>query len=484
MNILNKIFLYSICILTLAGLLPFLLNSLYVHPAIDDYAHAYRLFEATIWETIVDVYYNWSGRYFGTLISAINPLLFPIKSLSAWYSIITILSLVASIYILLHSLCSSKISKIQICALSGIVIVPFLVYIPDIYAWFYWFSGYITYTLSTSAFLILSAVVYKYIQNPKSHFFTLSTITVLLFIIAGSNVINLIHTYAAFLLFFVVIKPFHKQKKVYVIIGILSFFSLIFVLAPGNYERARICNVSVSVINAAYISLFYTKEFFIRYAGMFLSTGAIYLTLFAPALHNPHKYKYRNPLIIAAIGIITLFVLQFFSLYTTFTALLYRTENSTVLIALLLWLFFLQRVYSQWLIQTHISKYLHKKVVQIISIILFTLPLFSTNSSITVAYKDFILGESAAYNKIRIIQDSILRKSTGKKTVEIPTLTSYPETLLPKPLPRQNGLYEEMTRLLFMFHANKYYAVDSIIISKDTVKRHPIYRTKTWNYEE
>ncbi|MDA3882443.1 MAG: hypothetical protein PF481_04115 [Bacteroidales bacterium] len=475
----SKIFEYSICFITIVAIFPFIINSAYVHPAIDDYAHAYRLFNASIWETVTNIYLTWSGRYFGTLISYINPLLYSNTMLSALYSISIIALSVASIYFLLFSLSTPKLTKLQICALTSIVIVPFLTYIPDVYSYFYWFSGYITYTIANSALLFLIAVIYNYIRKPHSFILTLLIVTALSFIIAGSNEFALIQTHSIFILGLLSLKNARTHPHYYIFYAVFLLFSLIFFAAPGNYQRAEICNVSVSITDAAYISLFYTKEFFIRYAGMFLSAGCIYLTIFAPALHRPKKVTDIHPFTIAIFGIGMLFVLQFFSLYATFTALLYRTENSTVLLAIFIWIYFLQQTYSRWIIHTKPQKILQSKTAKIISIIVFLGPAFSPNSSIAVSYKDLLLGESKAYSETRTIQDELLQNASGHSSVEIPALRSYPETLLPKRFENQ----ESISRLLFYFDAQKFYSVDTIIIHHDTISRHPYFHTKLWNYE-
>ncbi len=479
MHMRSKIFEYSIFFITVVAIFPFIINSVYVHPAIDDYAHAYRLFNASIWETVTNIYLTWSGRYFGTLISCINPLLYSQSILSTVYSISIIFLSITSIYFLLLSLSRSKLTKLQTCALTGVVLLPFLTYIPDVYSYFYWFSGYITYTIANAAILFLIAVIYNYIRKPQSFILTLLIVAVLSFIIAGSNEFALIQTHSIFILGFLSLKKTRTHTHYYIFYGIFLLFSLIFLAAPGNYQRAEICNVSVSITDAAYISLFYTKEFFIRYVGMFLSAGGAYLTLFAPLLHKSKKIVDIHPITIAIFGIGMLFVLEFFSLYATFTALLYRTENSTVLLAILIWIFFLQQTYSRWIIHTKPQKILHSKTAKIISVIIFLVPALSQNSTITVSYKDLLLGESRAYSKTRKTQDELLRNASGRSSVEIPALHSYPGTLLPKRFANQ----ESITRLLFYFDAQKFYSVDTIIIHQDTISQHPYIHTKLWNYE-
>lgn len=475
----NK-FEYSICVIAIVAIFPFVINSLYINPAIDDFLYAYRFFNVSLWNTIKDVYLHWSGRYFATFISIINPLLYSNFALSKIYSILVILLVITSIFYFVKTFSNQKLTSIQICGLTAIILIPFVSYMPDIYAFFYWFSGYITYTIATANALFLISIIYKQIQNNQNFIRTLLFVIFHSLIIAGSNEFTIIQIHGLFIITFLCVKKVRTNTHFFLFYGVFTFFTLIFLIAPGNFVRADICNISVSIQKAIYISLFYTKEFLLRFSGMFLSVGFVYLTIFAPRLHNPKPLISTHPIILAILFIGILFVLQFFSIFTTYTALLYRTENSTVLFALLGWVYILQRIYSEWSIQTKISKLLHHSNSKLISLVVFIAPLMLPTSSITVSYKDLLSGDSNAYNNTRKIQHTILTNAQGSSSIEIPAFNSYPETLLPKRHENQ----ETITKLIFDFGAHKYYTIDTIIIRNDTIRKHPYIHTKLWNYEQ
>ena len=64
-NILIAVGVYTI--------LPFLIISQYNRPAADDYDIAVRYSQYSLSYLIKDTYLNWSGRYFASLISALDP---------------------------------------------------------------------------------------------------------------------------------------------------------------------------------------------------------------------------------------------------------------------------------------------------------------------------------------------------------------------------------------------------------------------------
>lgn len=69
-------------VLIVICIIPLLFLSLYNNPTNDDYTYAIRNQDTNLLTTILNTYKHWSGRYFATAISEINPLIY--NSLTAY----------------------------------------------------------------------------------------------------------------------------------------------------------------------------------------------------------------------------------------------------------------------------------------------------------------------------------------------------------------------------------------------------------------
>ncbi len=465
-------------VIAVIAIIPFLLNAFYNHPSVDDYNYGIRFAEKSIWDEVKFIYLKWSGRYFGTFISILNPLIYDSRFLTIIYSIILILFTPYAVYYLVDSVCKACFNRRTIIAIASLILIAFLACMPYGYGFFYWFTGYITFSFSALFSFMLIGLAYKYLSENKTGYGVLIPVTLLSAIIAGSNEFSIIHLHAAAFVCFL-IPQFRANKMFYIMYAILMLFSLVSILAPGNYARAEICDVHISIWEAMHISLYFTKEFFVRYAVMFIAVGLVYVTAFAPLyLQNPTKAKGVHPIIIALGFVTCLFILQLFVMYSTFSPIMNRTENSTVLFALFIWLWFLQSAYNCYIANRKLSKILENRLAKVISLLIFLVISFAPWSPITVAYKDIFTGESKAYSDSRLEHKEILENARGKDSVEISAFTSYPETLLPERREKQATI----TKLVYNGTVF-YYDIGKIQIPNDTVKRHPIIRTKLWKYE-
>lgn len=59
--------------ISLLAIIPFLILCTFVYPVNDDFTFGLRHIQKNVFQVSSDIYLYWSGRYFATLISALNP---------------------------------------------------------------------------------------------------------------------------------------------------------------------------------------------------------------------------------------------------------------------------------------------------------------------------------------------------------------------------------------------------------------------------
>ncbi|MGV3539904.1 MAG: hypothetical protein ACO1OQ_08845, partial [Rufibacter sp.] len=136
-------FVKGIIFLGVLALLPFLVLTAYNHPAADDFGFALRDGQASFWEIQRETYQQWSGRYFGTAILQINPLLQGSVVLYKWYSLLLILFFVGTVYALVQQLYRQSLSRKERIGLVALSLCTFFTQYPDITQAFFWLTGYL-----------------------------------------------------------------------------------------------------------------------------------------------------------------------------------------------------------------------------------------------------------------------------------------------------------------------------------------------------
>jgi len=341
--------MWTIIAVSFIVMVPFIVNAFFAYPMADDFFHAQRFSDSTIYEVCRDTYYNWSGRYFATFISILNPLILECVDLLIVYSIVLLFSSYIVIWFLIRKLCGNKLSKLSNCALTGLVMTSFLSSVPSAHEFYYWFSAYITYTIPVILQILFFGICinfYKTHIKKKSISFILITI-ILLFVIVGSNEFSIIQMHAFLAIAVICIPSLRKNKYVYILYSALLLFTVFSIIAPGNFKRFEICNANVSIVRAFLLATYYSIKFVLNHAVTYCISGIIYICCFAKQLSNIQDCTVKiHPAIFTLLCIITLVFLQFFSFYTTLSQLLCRTENGTFLLSLLFWFCIIQMFYN------------------------------------------------------------------------------------------------------------------------------------------
>lgn len=226
-------------IITGIMLMPFLLLSFFCHPSADDFILSEVVRDNGYIEHYKQVYFEWSGRYFGTFIVSINPLvfnwLFGYKLLPVFLIILVLLAF----YFLVLPLLENKNERYTtiLIALSGVLLL--LENMPSTSEGIYWMSGSLTYFLPSVLTLLLVGVLIRIIYfDIRSRFLSAASL-LLPFIICGSNEVNMIFL-LGFMSSIVLYRRFMKMETpglLYLTLLCSIASSILLIAAPGNYHR-------------------------------------------------------------------------------------------------------------------------------------------------------------------------------------------------------------------------------------------------------
>lgn len=219
-------------------ILPFLLIAFYVHPYHDDFIIASIIRENSNWLAHQrEVFMNWSGRFFATFIAYVSPLSEGIYSLYKYVIIANILFFWFTLYLFSHGI-MKKTGYPRYATLLWIfllVLIHSIILSPA--EFYYWKAASLAYLLSISMALACTFLLLK--EKRK----TIDWITGFILILGAvaSNEVTAAG-WGIFIFLYLIVK--HKFDNIRAfdlyIAGISLLTVIIFIIAPGNYERFEV----------------------------------------------------------------------------------------------------------------------------------------------------------------------------------------------------------------------------------------------------
>ena len=137
----KRVSIYTIIIVFILIIIPLFILSVFNHPSTDDYHYALRDISSNVWIAGIDTYINWSGRYFATLLSSLNPLVYHSIPHYHIYSIAIIILFFCSIWYLSSSFLKGIFQQKEKITLAALGFIFYIIQCPSISQSFYWFSG-------------------------------------------------------------------------------------------------------------------------------------------------------------------------------------------------------------------------------------------------------------------------------------------------------------------------------------------------------
>ncbi|HRE79334.1 MAG TPA: DUF6056 family protein [Flavobacterium sp.] len=446
-------------------ILPFLVLCFYNVPLGDDFWYAESFRTNGFWQTQLNFYHQWSGRYIATAaISTLNPISFGCFNLSFIHPLLLILGFAIALYHFIKNVVVFFRLTINPSLLFCLLFFFYFNYLPDFGETFYWMAGAYTYQLPIVFFLVyLNSILNLFNSNSKVEIVKNQFIALFsLFIVLGSN--EVIVVYANFvnvLLVLILIlnkNYFNRFSPIFIIAFIISF---LMITAPGNFGRGSLFVKSdFHFLKSSLHSL--SRSLFVLFFWVFT---LLTLLLCLPN-NSAFKIDWNNKLLfllktkrmflmvslVFLIGV--LFVGFFPSIFTTnwipqraYTPIFFIFT----LFATLLILFSIQKIK----VLADLNKVLstHKVLLVLIPILIITL---SHNSNVMNAYVDITSGKASSYHK-QVLETYEMLKNSKTDTVYVKTIKKKP-LILPYRWPGENRLVNG--------EWEKYYKIKRIELSR------------------
>lgn len=429
--------------LAAAALIPLLLLNLFNLPCNDDFVYALRERESNAVSSGIDTYLNFSGRYFATLLSRVNPLIDGYSTEAyRWLSL--------SIQLLFAAACAAfaairfrrSLDTKEKAGLGCFLLVTYIVLCPSVSQSFYWFSAYITYTVPSILLLLLLATL-KAKQRPLKT----AAQALLAVAITGSNEISAVILFCVLL--FVNLEYRKHAKRLdphFVALLIVSAVATLAVaFCPGNESRMVSAN-SKNLLWTLGGSLAQTASWFILWGSVLLMLSIAYIPLFGKKLYERCG---SSPVFSVSIRrfslffVITVFLSHIPPTWGLGTVMIGRLANALLVFFILAWLFLTQLIVNKYpdILKTFDSR--PAKFIYAAFLFFLTVNVaFAPEGNMSTAYTDLVSGKAAEYNREMNERIATVRNRTDKEKLVLPAFQSTPLTIFFKDLSVDKDSYE------------------------------------------
>ena len=410
-------------LLGILSLVPFIIISVYNHPAVDDFCYHNKSVELGFIDAQVFWYELWTGRFIATFFLSIPSI---VSGSFFWYKLLPVI-LLALLCLGFYKLLSAlfvKLNKINKIVIVCAIFALYMMQIPSIAQGFYWMPGSITYQLPIILGLFLFSILFKQ-QNSKRQ---MVKVFLLCFMIAGSNETYMI--IINFLVFTFLICNYVKynklNKRILFTLTSLIFFSVISIFSPGNAKRASNFDVNHQFFYALTASLSDAMElilFSLPDVLIFLFVAFFYLIKYPKSL-SP-KFFQINPFFVFFVMIFITCIGFFPAYWSLGSSPPLRSVNVIYFFFLFGFIYFALTVFfklkeSGYEIKEQSTRLLILPIV----LILLRLPI---SNNIKYVYVD--LFSKRAYNYNKELENRYHLIENGESTVSVPQLIHTPVTI-------------------------------------------------------
>jgi len=215
---------------------PYLALAAFVHPTGDDFDYAMDTRVEGYWPALQHQYVGWNGRFASNLLVLANPMVGGSIVLYRVVAAAMIVATIAAIYLLIRAIAGAALDRKEafICslALTGV----YLAGVPALGESFYWFTGSVTYQLS-SVLLMVQIALFLRARSPIDGIVA----SALLVFVAGMNEIAMALSVAFYAVYAVWMMKRGQPKAARgaaALLAIAVAAGLAVWLAPGNAVRS------------------------------------------------------------------------------------------------------------------------------------------------------------------------------------------------------------------------------------------------------
>jgi hypothetical protein len=228
-------------VLLILGTFPFLLNSFFANPWTDDFGYSSTSRAMGFFQAQIYWYRQWTGRYFSTALLSINPMVYGHLRGYKLIPPVLIVSLLAAIFWLVHSLTENSRSFRQKLLFSLAVLFVYLDQMADVRPGLYWMAASITYQVAAILGLMFFSLIIQIKRGGGGtpNFFSGALAIITAVCLSGTNEVAV--ALLVSILFLIVMFDRIENKRfdcflvsILVVTIIASCFAL---FAPGNRVR-------------------------------------------------------------------------------------------------------------------------------------------------------------------------------------------------------------------------------------------------------
>jgi len=229
---------------------PFLIINLWNHPGSDDFWLALEGKGKSILAGTVDFYKTWSGRYFSVFLSIGGPTRLGLSAHAVTPEVVAVYRVVSFLMVSLFLFCvwffiSSvnkyllKLRRLELFVLYTIIVAAMLATIASPEEFFYWYAGAVAYCVPLCLYLLSAGLYVRYLHAKRIRWLCLAGLSVLLVLQVGAVETQLMLTMAtlAGLNLYHLVKRRRLDPAAAFLLALGLVFSLVSVLAPGNFVR-------------------------------------------------------------------------------------------------------------------------------------------------------------------------------------------------------------------------------------------------------
>lgn len=429
----NHYYFELIITIGLYTIIPFLLLCAFNQPTVDDFDYAFRDSQNDFLTTQAETYYNWSGRYFSTAISRINPIRF-----GSWVgykigSLLIIASIVLSIYALISTLSRKSRLKAKL-SLTALFTILYFSLLPDISRGFYYMTHYFVYQLPnilTIVFLILLLNFIK-LSNRSTKLIYLGGMIAVCVAIVGINELSLIYlmTTLAFIVFNAW-RSSHPAFKYMLFVFTCSLIAcLAMILAPGNYVRMGLQSGDTgNFLWSVLASIILIPTYFYKWGLSLAVVSILYLLLWRKVITFKAGYNalFKTPLSLSvSVFLITLFLMNFAYTWSVGGVPMDNVENVIYFYFVLGWFYNLHILMEKFSLQFRQIRY--SPVLASFVMFTFLLLVFNIDNNISTAYLDLLSGKAERHNRELNDRYAFL-KTSGCQNCIVKPLSEMPKSL-------------------------------------------------------
>jgi len=429
--------LWIFIIIFLLILLPYVILSLFSHPASDDFCFAQNTISKGIFGALLDWYNNWTGRYFSTLLNSLSPMALGFYGGQKLVGIAGVLGICFSLFYFFHTLFKNKLLFEEKLLISLSIASVYILTIPSLIEGFYWMAGSTTYIWGNIFFIIFIALIYKVFTQKVNTKIYLLIIILIIFIIGSNEAIMVI---TDLVIFFALILQFIRKsttKWIFLLFFIIaSIFSCIVYFAPGNEIRSLnvISENKNSITFALNNSLSFTSDFYSKTPNLLLL--GISFIFIGMLISNKSTIK-KNISILSIIasfifGILSVFIVSFLIYWSTGLPITTRSVSIVSMLFLFSWfstLYFL----TLWIlnvIQLKIAT--NTNVIKFVLILIGTLIIFYTLINNPKSYNfnnalfDLYSGDAYKFDQQLLQRREYIKLNKQQAEIEVPQLKTLP----------------------------------------------------------